>query len=280
MPQGGPARPYASGMDPRAPLDGTAAREALGPGPWELHVVGETGSTNADVKAAAQAGARPAYVVVAEHQKAGRGRLGRSWETVPGAALTFSALVRPEGTPDARWGWLPLLTGVAVAEAVRSATGLDARLKWPNDVLAPDGRKLAGILVERVDTPDGPAAVVGIGLNVSTTEAELPVPSATSLALAGVEPAALDRAALLAACLRALGTRFLAWHAAGGNAGACGLAAAYGALCATLGAEVTVTLGESVLAGRAVSVDEDGALRLATPTGPATVAAGDVTHLR
>jgi BirA family transcriptional regulator, biotin operon repressor / biotin---[acetyl-CoA-carboxylase] ligase len=245
-----------------------------------VHVLGETGSTNADVRAAAAAGARPAYVVVADHQKAGRGRMDRTWETPAGAALTFSVLLRPEGVPDARWGWLPLLAGVAVAEAVRKVTAVDVRLKWPNDVLAPDGRKLAGILVERVETPDGPAAVVGIGLNVSTDADELPVLTATSLALAGAPAEALDRPRLLGACLEALATRFLAWHAAGGGAAACGLAEAYGALCATLGAEVAVTLGGSVVAGRAVTVDDDGALRLVTPAGPAAVAAGDVTHLR
>ena len=99
-------------------------------------------------------------MLVAEEQTAGRGRLGRTWTSVPGAALTFSVLLRPATVPPARRGWLPLLAGVAVASAVRSVTGaggrrrcrVDAVLKWPNDVLVGD-RKLAGILAEQ--SPDG-----------------------------------------------------------------------------------------------------------------------------
>ena len=139
--------------------------------------------------------ARRAWSMLAEHQTAGRGRLDRSWVTPPRSALTFSVLLRPT-VPAAAWPWLPLLTGHAVSTALRTA-GFDASVKWPNDVLLPvDGedRKVAGILVERVETPTGPAAVVGIGINVGMTADELPVPEATSLALAG-ERSRPDRAA-------------------------------------------------------------------------------------
>jgi len=104
-----------------------------------VRVVAQTGSTNADLLALARGGAAAGAVLVAEEQTAGRGRLNRSWQSQPGAALTFSVLLRPTIVPPANRGWLPLLTGVAVASALRAETGVDARLKWPNDVLAGAG---------------------------------------------------------------------------------------------------------------------------------------------
>ena len=95
-----------------------------------------TGSTNADLLARAAAGEPEGAVLAAEHQSAGRGRLGRTWTSPPRAALTFSVLLRPSSVPRARLGWLPLLAGVAVAAAVRAVAAVDAQLKWPNDVLA------------------------------------------------------------------------------------------------------------------------------------------------
>jgi BirA family transcriptional regulator, biotin operon repressor / biotin---[acetyl-CoA-carboxylase] ligase len=118
-----------------------------------VEVVAQTGSTNADLLAAARAGAAAGSVLVAEEQTAGRGRLDRSWQSPPGAGLTFSVLLRPAAIAPGSRGWLPLLTGVAVAGALASQTAVDARLKWPNDVLAEgpeDRRKLAGILAEQV----------------------------------------------------------------------------------------------------------------------------------
>ncbi len=254
------------------PLDEDQLRAALPPGPWELALVAETGSTNADVRAAATGGrAGPGYVVVAEHQTAGRGRLDRTWSAAPGEALTFSVLVRPERVPADRWAWLPLLAGVAVVDAVR---GL--RLKWPNDVWDADGGKVAGILVERIDAPSGPMAVIGIGLNVTGAP---DIGGASSLARAGGDD--LHRPTLLGVVLAALGVRFEAWHAAAGDAEASGLAEAYRTACATLGADVRAELpGGEVLSGRGEGIDPDGCLVLATATGPHRVAAGDVTHVR
>jgi BirA family biotin operon repressor/biotin-[acetyl-CoA-carboxylase] ligase len=261
------------------PLDEATVRAGLPPGPWALSVVAETESTNADLRAAAAAGARPGHVLVAEFQRAGRGRLNREWESPPGTGLTFSVLMRPEHVPLERWGWLPLAAGLAGAEAVAAVADVPARLKWPNDVLAADGGKLAGILVERVDTPDGPAAVVGVGLNVSTARGDLPVPTATSLALAGGRD--LDRGRLLAATLGNLGRWFEAWHDAAGDAEACGLRAAYRAASATLGSDVTVELPDGTLVGgRAEDVGADGSLLLGTGDGGRMIAAGDVTHVR
>src|ERR1700760_3168530 len=127
-------------MPVREPLDAVGLRRAaLRPdGLWrEIEVVPSTGSTNADLLAPAPAGEPEGVLLAAEEQTAGRGRLGRTWTSPPYAALTFSLLLRP-AVPPARRGWLPLLTGVAVAAAVTEVTGLETRLKWPNDVLAGD----------------------------------------------------------------------------------------------------------------------------------------------
>src|ERR1700677_2706462 len=142
----------------RAALDATVLRRAVvrPGGLWRaVEVLASTGSTNADLLAQASAGAPEGTVLAAEEQTAGRGRLGRAWVSPPRAALTFSLLVRPHTVPVARRGWLPLLTGVAVASAVRAVAQVQAQLKWPNDVLADGakgakGAKLAGILAEAV----------------------------------------------------------------------------------------------------------------------------------
>lgn len=271
----------------RLPLDEAAL--AAPPDPWTaVEVVAETGSTNADLGARARDGSAEGLVLVAEHQTAGRGRLQRSWESPRGASLTFSVLIAPREVPSGRWGWLPLLTGLAVAEAVQDETGVPCRLKWPNDVLAPQGAgpdaeeqewgKLAGILVERVEGPGGPFAVVGVGLNVSTTAEELPVPTATSLALAGARD--LDRTRLLRAVLARLGSRQQAWRAAGGDPGT-GLRSDYLAASGTQGSVVGVDLptGDR-LEGLADGLDDDGALLVRSAEGLREVRAGDVVHLR
>lgn len=247
-----------------------------------MEVLAESPSTNAVVAARARAGAAEGLVVVADHQTAGRGRLDRTWVTPPRSALTFSALLVPDPVPVARWPWLPLLAGVAVVEGVRRATGLGCVLKWPNDVLI-DGAKLAGILVERVERPDddrrGAAAVVGVGLNVSTTAGELPVDTATSLLLAGAGE--VDRAALLGHVLAALREEYDAWLAVAGDATG-RLATTYLRSCDTVGRDVRVDLPDgTTLTGRASGIDADGRLEVVTDTGRTTVlGAGDVVHVR
>lgn len=245
--------------------------------PWaRVAVVPRTGSTNADLLADRDAPDRS--VLVAEHQSAGRGRLDRTWSAPPGTALTFSVLLRPAAAVST-WGWLPLLAGVALHEAVVARTGVTAGLKWPNDLLGgPDERKLAGILAQA----SGPAVVIGIGLNVSLTAADLPVPTATSLALCGVEANALDRAALLAAILGRLDVWLRAWEGAGGDGRRGGLAEAYRAACWTLGRAVSVaTIAGGTVTGVASGIDATGRLVIDTGSGdPVAVAAGDVVHLR
>ncbi|MEU2347431.1 biotin--[acetyl-CoA-carboxylase] ligase [Modestobacter sp. NPDC049651] len=238
----------------------------------ELRVVERAGSTNAELAAAA-ADAAGGTVLVAEHQDAGRGRLDRVWTSPPRAGLTVSLLVRPD-VPAARRGWLSLLTGVALAESVRDTAGVRASLKWPNDLLAADGRKLAGILAETA----GSAVVVGVGLNVSTRADELPA-TGTSLALQTGGP--VDRGAVLLGFLRAFERRYLPWVAALGDPVASGLARDYLAWCSTVGAEVSVTLPDgSALDGVAESVDWDGRLVVRTSGGVVELAAGDVRHVR
>lgn len=238
---------------------------------FQIVETSSTASTNADLAAAAQAGAPEGTVHVTAHQTAGRGRLDRSWEAPPGSGVTASILLRPSAVPDHLWTWLPLLTGVAVAEAV-VALGADVRLKWPNDVLAAD-RKLAGILVERIETPDGPAAVVGVGINVAMTDAQLPVPDATSLALLGI---VTDATTVLDLVLGRLADLYEAWVAASGDPGH-GLREAYRARSGTLGEHVRVTMADgSTFDGHATDVDEAG--RLIVDGRP--VSAGDVAHVR
>ncbi|MGB6456046.1 MAG: biotin--[acetyl-CoA-carboxylase] ligase, partial [Streptosporangiaceae bacterium] len=230
--------------------------------------------------AAARAGAAAGSVLVAEEQSAGRGRLDRSWQSRPGAGLTFSVLLRPAGVPPGSRGWLPLLTGVAVSRALATQAAVDAGLKWPNDVLVSgaDGPlKLAGILAEQA----GDAIVVGVGLNVSATRQELPPGKAASLLLAG--GANLDRQAILTAVLRELEHWYVRWTGAArpGDAIASGLRAAYLRVCWTVGRDVRVELpGGRVLAGHARDVDDSGRLLVTAPDGVHAVSAGDVVHVR
>lgn len=245
----------------------------------EVEVLEQSPSTNAVVAARARAGAAEGLVVVAEHQTSGRGRLDRVWVTPPRAALTFSVLMTPDRVPTERWPWLPLLAAIAVSEGVRRVAGVDCTLKWPNDVLV-DDQKLAGILVERVQRDRGAthAAVVGVGINVSSTRDELPVATATSLALQGAST--LDRSVILREVLRALEALYAQWQADLGDASR-GLLSSYVRRCATLGRQVRVDLptGEQVL-GVAQSIDVDGRLRVRTESGVKVLGAGDVVHVR
>lgn len=248
----------------------------MGPGlPWRrLDVVEETGSTNADLLARCAAGTDiDGSVLLAEYQNAGRGRHGRQWSGPPRSQIAMSVGVSASSVPPSGWGWLTLATGVAVVDALAEMPGVQAGLKWPNDVML-GGGKLAGILAE-VAAP-APTIVVGLGLNVTMTADEAPDDAATSLLLAG-SPA--DRNALTSGILRALARRIRQWRA-GGGAGR-ELHDDYRRYSLTLGRRVRATLpGGRHLVGLARDVDELGRLRIDTGEHTVTLSAGDITHLR
>ena len=248
-------------------------RALTGPGRVFTHVrcLPTTGSTNADLAAEAVAGAPSGSVLVADHQSTGRGRFDRRWEAPPGTSVAVSVLLRPTDLPLERWLWLPLVTGVAVAEALRVVAGVDALVKWPNDVLI-GGKKVCGILSERIESADGALAVVGMGVNVSLTREELPVPTATSLALEGFP---LDQSAIVAGVLNHFARWYEAWTVRGN------LRAEYVARCASIGADLAVHLdGEPPVLGVGRGVDRYGRLEVATPGGLRVFAVGDVVHAR
>ena len=213
-------------------------------------------------------------IVATAAQTSGRGRLGRSWVAPPGSALALSVLVRPS-IPVTAFGWLPLMAGAAMTAAVRSA-GAQASLKWPNDVLVGD-RKLSGILCELL--PDLRGAVIGVGVNVSMTDEQLPVPTATSLALEG---ASTDMDALAADFVADLGSRIARFEAAAGDAISSGIRADIVEACGTIGRAVRVVMPDGgEIVGEATDIDADGRLRVARDgVSTLSVAAGDVTHLR
>ncbi|HVE97895.1 MAG TPA: biotin--[acetyl-CoA-carboxylase] ligase [Mycobacteriales bacterium] len=258
----------------RTPLDPAVVRSSiLAHPPWrDVQVLGSTSSTNDVVADAARAGAGEGLVVVADEQRAGRGRLDRSWVSPPRAGLTLSVLLRPAVVPE-RWPWLPLVAGVAAARSLGAVSGLDVRLKWPNDLLV-RGAKVGGLLAEVT----AGAVVVGLGVNVTTTRQELPRADATSLSIE-LGRSDLDRGALLADLVVGLGGAYLGWSRTGGDPA--GPRAAYRAVCDTIGSAVTVGLPDgAVLRGRAVDVDVQGRLVVESATGLTALSAGDVTHVR
>lgn len=243
-----------------------------GPSRWHTHEHHEeVGSTNDLAADAARRGVPAGLVVTADRQTAGRGRRGRTWEDQPsGRSLAVSVLV---DVPPRHATLVPLATGLAVADAYAGA-GATAELKWPNDVLLPaagDVAKAAGVLVERHDDH----LVVGVGLNLDWRGVDRQGAAAAWTSLAEALDADVDRWAVLADLLRSLD----AWlrDLVGAPAP---LLAAYRSRCRTLGREVRVETPAGPLHGRAVDVDHDGSLVLATVGGETRVTAGDVVHVR
>lgn len=249
-------------------MDGAAiaARSSAG---VSVEVVAETGSTNADLMARAASLDAP-VLLLALHQRAGRGRAGRSWLSSPEGSLTFSLAWPFPGGPQSLIG-LPLAVGVALAEAL-AALGQPVQLKWPNDILK-DGAKLAGILIETQSLPGGPTwAVIGIGLNLVLPDAlETQLDRAVSDA-----PwlARMDRSELMARLLDALAGALHEFSTHG-----------FGAFCARWnrhhgwqGQTVVVLDGGTVVhEGLAAGVDDSGRLLLDTASGRVAVLAGDVS---
>lgn len=314
MPEGGAIS--GGPVDPPGDVDhlATRARSALaGTRFADVRWVAETGSTNADALALAREGATEGIVVVADHQTAGRGRRDRRWVAPPGGSLLVSVLLRPRAAVA---GAAAMAAGVAMVDALRSRCGVEAGLKWPNDLVVdtPEGdRKLAGLLAEadwpagstisggyRAPAPhDRAVVVVGVGLNVAW-----PVmagdPSAGDHAIdpaldevAGIATALnwlghdVDRADVLVEFLQRLDTWYgrLADGAAGGADATAGAIAdlvdAWRARSTTLGRRVRVDLGRDDVEGTAVDVTAEGHLVVDTLDGDRrTLAVGDVVHVR
>ncbi|WP_333618985.1 biotin--[acetyl-CoA-carboxylase] ligase [Dietzia sp.] len=290
----------------RPPLRESELRSALVEGPLAdysaLDVVPELGSSNAELLERARAGAGDKTALLAEYQWRGRGRLGRSWTAPAGSQIALSVLIRPGVVHPDLFGWLPLVTGLAVRDALAEHAGLAASLKWPNDVLVDaagagvtQARKLAGILVEMILLPaEGvysmslPAIVVGVGLNVSLRPEELPVPTATSVDIERTargegEPA--NRTILAKELLRALSVRHEQWRACERGSSSViseELYREYQEACSTIGQTVRVEFPDgSELLGVAETVDRSGELVVRDASGEAVhVAAGDVHHVR
>lgn len=271
------------------PSEGYPLTAAVSP---RVRVVETTDSTNADV--ARVASDDPAAwphlsVLLTTDQRAGRGRLDRTWTTPPGTALAVSVLVRVPGIPPAKRGWIPLIAGTAMAAAMAAqlrGTALAPELKWPNDVLLVGG-KVCGILAEVLPS-DSDAIVIGTGVNTRMPRADLPVPTATSFEVLGID---IDDDRLVADYLTELRDLLATLADAGGDAEASGIHAVVSAACGTLDRSVVVSLPDgSQLEGTARALDESGrlvvdrlddqGLGVDGPGGLRVVSAGDVIHVR
>ncbi|WP_051388660.1 biotin--[acetyl-CoA-carboxylase] ligase [Arthrobacter sp. 35W] len=284
------------------PLDASSLRAALlaPSGAYaRVDVVPETGSTNADLMAAAandDAGWPDLSVLLTDSQVGGRGRLDRSWTAPAGSSMISSVLLRPTNRgaalPMRAYGWFSVLAAIALVDALAAETGTQPALKWPNDVVL-NGRKISGILAQLVPAQPGaasgaptpPAVVVGIGTNVHQSRAQLPVDTATSLVLEGA--ATLDRHILLPAFLNRFAALYAQFCAVSGDAsaplpGGLSVRALATGRMATLGVGVRAELpGGQMLTGLAEGLDADGSLLIRDAAGTLhTVSAGDVVHLR
>ena len=244
----------------RASLDEEKIMRAVASTYWRVRVLSLTTSTQDELKTELVSNGD---CVVSEFQSEGRGRLDRTFDAEPHVALLFSFYIRPE-RKDA-WGWIPLLSGVSVAQTLNEVTSTrDYQTKWPNDVISTSG-KIAGILCEKYK--DG--IIVGIGINVSTQVNELPVDTASSIFItSGLE---IDRNNLLAAILRRFHDNYESWLLGAE------FKAPYRALSATIGNEVKALLpnGDEIF-GKAKGVGSDGELLLESGD---VITVGDIVHL-
>lgn len=300
-----PSDPATPGSDAaaaaaREPLDAAIlTRRLVRPaGPFAaIDVIAETGSTNTDLAALARGGAGLADLTVlcADYQNAGHGRLGRGWSAPACSSLALSVYFAPGPSAafaPAGYPWLSMLCALALCEALEAVAGIDAGIKWPNDVIS-GGAKISGLLAALLPGDGAPAVIVGTGLNVSLTADELPVPTATSVALRGGNYG--DRTDLAAAYLERIGALYGGFRSVAGNpeqpftagdaeAGAQprGLRERVAGAMATLGARVRAELpGGAELIGVATGLGRDGSLLVRTDDGTVhQVLAADVIHLR
>ena len=247
-----------------------------------LEYLPETGSTNSDLLAFAnnESNAWPDFsVLVTDNQTAGRGRLDREWISKPGSGLAVSVLLKPVEFGIQKFGWLPLIAGLAMHSAVSSLIeDAEVFLKWPNDVLV-NGEKISGLLAEVL--PDGSGVVIGAGLNLLQDKVDLPIESATSLKLHGVTGFTLDD--VLVRYLASLRRLYEEFTASKGDPEISGIHSAILDVCSTIGSRVKVLLPDgSEFEGTGAGLDQDGRLLVALndPMEIRAVAAGDIQHLR
>lgn len=219
---------------------------------WSVIVTEETTSTQVDLTQ----NFKPRKVLVAEYQSAGRGRLDRKFEVPSRKGLTFSFCIPIEKD----FGWVPLVTGLAVANAINTYIGKEiVQIKWPNDLLI-NGKKLAGILSEKVEL----GAVVGVGINISQTQNELPIENAISLSMISE----VDRSDLLIEILNELGRTFENIEIHKNK---------YREACSTIGQKVMATLpNQTLIEGIAIGISDEGSLLL----NSREISVGDIVHLR
>ncbi len=281
----------------RPPLDTNALNDGgflAACGIPKIEVVDSTGSTNADLLRNVTEDPRSwpdLSVLTAEHQSAARGRLDRRWEAPPRSSVSVSIVLRPVNAdgrplPTHSYSWLSLLSALALREALLETADIPAELKWPNDVLV-RGRKIAGILAQLGPMGDGaaPPVILGTGLNVTLTEGELPVPTATSVMLE--DSATVDRTGLLKSYLSRFATLYRSFcnadgDPAAGMAGGPSLHKRVEAVLSTLGKQVRAQLpGDHEIIGHATRLDDYGSLLVTDSADHEhVVTAGDVVHLR
>jgi BirA family biotin operon repressor/biotin-[acetyl-CoA-carboxylase] ligase len=249
---------------PRAPLSKSIITSQISQY-WRVSVVDLTASTQSDLAELVNASvAKSGEVIAAEFQSNGRGRLDRTFEAPPQSALLFSFYIAPQRARS-DWSFISFLAALAMREVITENLAENITLKWPNDILMGD-KKVAGLLAQQI----GDGVIVGIGLNVAMGADELPVPTATSLALAGSNN--LDRNLLLSAFLNRFEIIFKEWDSGSD------FLEKYRQVSSTLGRQVRVeVLGRDSIEAKAVSITAQGALILSEGT---EVNVGDVVHLR
>lgn len=236
---------------------------------WDVRRFEELDSTNRYLLDLARQGAPERVVVVADHQTAGKGRLGRTWEAPAGSALLMSVLFRPSLPPE-RLHLVTIAVALAAADATAAVAGFRPSLKWPNDLVV-DDRKLAGILAE---VPEPGAVVVGLGLNLTWLDPPVGLEQ-SAVAVNQVIGRVVDRDAVLDAVLGRLDQHYRSLSVDSER-----LVAAYRDACSTIGRHVRVDLGSGAFRGLAVDVTIDGHLVVDDGSVLRTVSAGDVVHVR
>jgi BirA family biotin operon repressor/biotin-[acetyl-CoA-carboxylase] ligase len=258
-------------------LDGGATSRLATTRFGDVRWVPSIDSTNRHLLQEARAGATEGTVVVADHQGAGRGRQDRAWVAPPGSSLLVSVLLRPE-LPVERLHLLTSVVALAAADACASEAGVEADLKWPNDLVV-GSCKLGGILAEtQLEGSRARAVVVGLGLNVNWgRQFEGTNLAGAAVALDQLAGHEVDRGRLLVALLIALEDRY---GALADRPGQLAQAAEYRRRCTTVGRPVRVELADEIVTGTVADLTDEGHLLLDVGACLRTVTAGDVVHLR